>query len=89
MIEDVEEFRNIAMSIKNPEGWNERKSRVMEILLRDKFKRSKDLQAKLLGTKDKKLINTMKKSGYNELYWGVFEGQGNNLLGKLLMGIRE
>ena len=65
VVEDVEEFRNIAMSIKNPEDWNQRKSKVMEILLRDKFKRSKDLQAKLMGTKDKKLINTMRRSGYN------------------------
>ena len=31
----------------------------------------------------------MKKTGYNELYWGVFEGQGTNMLGKILMAIRD
>ena len=41
VVEDPEEFKNIAMGIKNPENWGERKSKIMEVLLRDKFKRSK------------------------------------------------
>lgn len=58
-------------------------------LTRDKFKRNKELTEKLIGTKDKKLINGFKKSGINEQYWGVFEGNGRNMLGKIIMTVRE
>lgn len=37
----------------------------MEILIRDKFKRNKEILDKLMGTKDKKLVNTMKSGGFN------------------------
>ena len=42
-----------------------------------------------MATKDKKLINTMKNAGFNQQYWGVFEGKGKNILGKVLMHIRD
>ena len=35
---------NIAIRIEDPSGWQERKVKVMEQLLRDKFRRSKELQ---------------------------------------------
>lgn len=54
------------MSIKNPSDWSERKEKVMENLVRDKFKRNKEILEKLMGTKDKKIINNMKNSGFNE-----------------------
>ncbi len=34
-------------------------------LVRDKFKRNKELTEKLMGTKDKKLINGLKNNGIN------------------------
>lgn len=58
-------------------------------LIRDKFKRNKDLIEKLMGTKDKKLMNTLKHNGPNELYWGLAEGNGRNILGKIIMHIRD
>lgn len=61
----------------------------MEKLVRDKFKRNKDILEKLMKTKDKTLINSMKSEGFNELYWGEFKGKGNNTLGKILMRIRD
>lgn len=42
-----------------------------------------------MGTKDKKLINTMKNGGFNEQFWGVHNGNGKNVLGKVLMNIRQ
>lgn len=61
----------------------------MEKLVRDKFKRNKDILEKLMKTKDKSLINSMKSEGFNELYWGEFKGKGSNTLGKILMRIRD
>lgn len=60
----------------------------MANLVRDKFKRNKEILDKLMSTKEKKLINIMKNGGYNEEYWGVYDGKGKNVLGKILMGIR-
>lgn len=42
-----------------------------------------------MSTKDKKLINKLKNNGFNEQYWGLVEGNGRNILGKILMTIRE
>jgi len=31
----------------------------------------------------------MKNGGFNEEYWGVYDGKGKNVLGKILMNIRS
>jgi hypothetical protein len=31
----------------------------------------------------------MRNGGFNEEYWGVFEGKGKNILGKVMMRVRE
>lgn len=54
------------MSIKNPPDWNEKRYHIMLNLVRDKFKRNKQLSEKLLSTKDKRLMNNLKRNGINE-----------------------
>lgn len=88
-VETYEKFKQLAMSIPNPRDWAERKYRVMERLQRDKFKRNKEIYAKLAETHPKGLINSFKEGGEVEKYWGVVHGKGNNALGKILMGIRD
>ena len=62
----------------------------MEKLVRDKFKRNKEISAKLIATKEKQLVNKYSHSGDNESYWGVVpSGSGLNNLGKILMAIRD
>lgn len=77
------------MSISNPDDWTERRDHIMEMLVRDKFKRNKEILEKLMATKDKKLVNSMKSAGSSQLHWGVYQGEGKNVLGKILMSIRE
>lgn len=60
----------------------------MERLVRDKFKRTKELGNKLAATSPRKLVNSFTKGGQNESYWGTIEGTGFNALGKILMTIR-
>lgn len=31
----------------------------------------------------------MKCGGFNQEYWGVFDGKGKNILGRILMNVRE
>lgn len=46
----------------------------MEMLVRDKFKRNKEILEKLMATKDKKLVNGLKSTGSSQLHWGVYQG---------------
>jgi hypothetical protein len=61
----------------------------MERLLRDKFKRNKELGGKLAETHPRTLVNSFKEGGESEQFWGVLQGKGSNTLGKILMAIRE
>ena len=69
-----EQFKDISLSIQNPQEWGLRKYKVMEKLTRDKFKRSKEMSQKLAATYPRNLVNTYKSGGDNEEYWGVING---------------
>jgi predicted NAD-dependent protein-ADP-ribosyltransferase YbiA (DUF1768 family) len=66
-----QEFKEIAMQISNPSDWQHRKYKVMERLVRDKFKRNKDLGSKLAASHPRPLVNSYKQGGENEQFWGI------------------
>ena len=41
---------NVARTIVDEEGWNQKRLKVMEKILRDKFRRSRDLRERLAAT---------------------------------------
>lgn len=63
--------------------WEAVKVDVMRQALRAKFSQHQDLQQVLLGTGDAQLVEHTERDSY----WG--DGSGKNVLGKLLMEIRE
>lgn len=65
--------------------WNKVKEDVMHKILVDKFTRNPELKQKLIDTKDKYLEET---NWWNDTFWGVCNGVGENKLGKNLMTIR-
>ena len=65
--------------------WESVKLDVMETLLRDKFTRHADLRILLLDTGDRELVEG---NTWDDRFWGVCEGVGENHLGRLLMKIR-
>ena len=66
-------------------GWDRMKREIMADLLWQKFMHDPDLQAKLLSTGERELI----EGHVGDTYWGVDKhGHGANHLGKLLMSIR-
>ncbi len=67
------------------EAWKERSVVVMEALLRDKFRRHKQLRAQLLATGSQPLVY---ENAHNDQFWGVSKGKGTNHLGKLLEKVR-
>ena len=64
--------------------WLEVKLGAMEFVLRQKFSHP-DLLALLLATGD---LDLVEDNDWDDTYWGVCNGVGENNLGKLLMKIR-
>ena len=74
-----------ALSPQRPD-WEQVKFDVMEKVVRDKFTRNADLREKLLATGDAYLEEG---NTWNDRIWGVYQGQGENRLGKILMQVRD
>jgi ribA/ribD-fused uncharacterized protein len=66
------------------EDWESVKVKTMLNLLRQKF-RDGPLMDKLVATGDAKLTEGNK---WGDVFWGVCNGHGQNVLGKLLMQVR-
>jgi len=66
--------------------WDDIKVDVMRKCIRAKFTQNEDLKAKLLATGDEHLEEG---NTWSDRVWGTVNGQGQNLLGKILMEIRE
>lgn len=66
--------------------WEEAKVGIMEELVRLKFTAHADLRARLLATGDAELIEG---NNWNDRFWGVCRGQGQNQLGLILMKVRS
>lgn len=66
--------------------WEKIKDKVMEDCVRDKFTRNVELRQRLLDTEHKELIEG---NTWFDQYWGVCRGRGKNMLGKILMRVRE
>ena len=72
--------------------WEEVKDDVMLKVLRSKFRNNEDLRNKLLETGDAILIEGT--TGWHDNYWGICScekcgGVGKNMLGTLLMQVRD
>lgn len=79
------EAKKLGRKIKIRPDWDEIKLGVMEEILLDKFSLP-ELRAKLIQTEDKYLEET---NWWNDKFWGVCNGVGQNKLGQILMRIRN
>ncbi len=66
--------------------WDNIKFKMMLDIVSIKFLVNKDLAKLLLSTGDKELIEG---NYWRDTYWGVYNGIGKNLLGKILMKVRS
>jgi len=71
--------------IKLREDWQQIYLDVMRGLLREKFK-IPELRQKLIDTKNAHIVEG---NTWGDTIWGVCNGTGQNLLGKLLMEVRD
>jgi ribA/ribD-fused uncharacterized protein len=80
------EAKALGRTIKLRPDWNKVRVEVMYAVIFDKFYRNKGIRRWLLDTGDKLLVEG---NHWNDKFWGVCEGEGENMLGKILMQIRE
>lgn len=66
--------------------WEEIKFDVMYEICLAKFSQNKDLKAKLIATGDEYLEEG---NTWGDKIWGTVDGDGQNMLGKILMRVRE
>jgi len=66
-------------------GWDNKRMEVMTYLLGLKFS-APSLRVKLLATYPHELVE---RNVWKDVYWGIYNGKGENHLGKLLMTLRS
>ena len=80
------EAKTEGRKLKLRDDWETVKFTVMEDCVRYKFTHNGELRDKLLATGDKILEEG---NTWGDRIWGVYQGQGENHLGKILMKIRD
>eukprot|EP00904_Undaria_pinnatifida_P012455 jgi/Undpi1/833/HiC_scaffold_10.g04297.m1 len=79
------EAKKIARVVKPAPKWRAESERIVEALIRDKFRRNAKAREILIGTGRVKLVYT---NSHEDRVWGVCGGKGENKLGKLLERVR-
>lgn len=80
------EAKRLGRKVKLRKDWEKIKVQVMYDICTAKFTSNPDLMIKLLNTKDEILIEG---NNWGDRTWGVCNGVGKNVLGKILMLIRK
>lgn len=66
--------------------WSDVRVEIMIQSVRDKFTRHPELGSLLIGTKNRELIEG---NDWGDVFWGKCNGRGKNILGRILMQVRE
>lgn len=87
-------FENVSAGMSKKMGkklklrldWEEVKDNVMREIIKCKFEQNPNLMTNLINTGNRELVEG---NYWGDTYWGVCRGVGKNMLGKLLMELRE
>lgn len=78
--------RTVSKTMRWRPDWKEADVENVKAAVEAKFFQNVELGRKLIYTRDIELVH---ENRWGDKLWGVCEGEGENLLGKLLMEIRE
>ena len=78
--------KKLGRKIEMRPDWNEVRIKYMEFVLKLKFDQNLDLRERLMRTEGKIEENN---NNWNDTFWGITNGKGENHLGKLLYKLRE
>jgi len=73
-------------TVKLREDWERVKDDIMYQVVKAKFEQNDELKEKLLATGNEELVEG---NTWNDMYWGVYDGKGYNVLGTILMLVRH
>ena len=82
----VNKARAKARNLPYNEEFEDNRLDIMRAILKAKFDQNPKLKRYLMGTKRLILVNNI---GYRDEFWGVYNESGKNMLGKLLMELRD
>jgi ribA/ribD-fused uncharacterized protein len=82
----LNEIKKWGRNVKVREDWEEVKDSIMLEALVYKFTQNEDIKLKLIDTGTMYLEET---NWWRDTHWGVYCNEGKNMLGKLLMALRE
>lgn len=68
------------------DDWDDIKLKVMKVVVRAKFDQNPEIRVKLINTAPAELIEG---NAWRDDFWGVYNGVGENHLGKILMNLRN
>lgn len=80
-----QEAKKLGRCVQLREDWDQVKVSLMRTFLENKFD-NPFLRQLLLATGDAELIH---QNTWNDMFWGVCKGRGQNWLGRILMEIRD
>lgn len=80
------EAKKLGRRVNLRKDWESVKLNIMYQCVKSKFANNPDLKSELLNTKNAILIEG---NTWNDTFWGVCNGIGENHLGKILMQIRD
>lgn len=80
------EAKRFGRRVRLRHDWEQVKLDIMRQLVADKFARSDELRRRLLATGDAELVEG---NAWNDTFWGVCRGRGQNHLGRILMEVRD
>ena len=83
---DPRRAKRLGRKVELRSDWSEVKDSCMYEICLAKFTQHDDLARKLVETGDEELAEG---NTWNDTYWGVCNGKGENRLGKILMKVRE
>lgn len=72
--------------LKLRKDWDEIKIGIMQGLVTAKFNDHPELMQKLIETRPHTIIEL---NNWNDTFWGVYRGYGQNWLGRILMHVRD
>lgn len=83
---DAKAAKRLGRKVNLRKDWEQCKEGIMFTVCFAKFTQNPELGKKLVATGDKMLIEG---NTWGDVEWGVCNGKGNNLLGNILMRVRE
>lgn len=78
--------KKLGRSVEVRSDWQDVKYDIMALVVFDKFYRNLELRTLLVNTGSKYIEET---NHWKDMYWGVYNGVGENNLGKILMKVRQ